>query len=248
MDWKLRLLKRTTDVAASSLGLALCAPLFPLVAAAVKLTSPGPIFYGQRRCGAERRNGFSDHRSVDADRRTRDGYHTFEMYKFRTMRQDAEMETGPVIASKNDPRITSIGLFLRKSRLDELPQLVHVLTGQMSLVGPRPERPEIMNTLKDQIPFFEERARLVKPGLTGLAQVTLNYDGSLADGTSDQVEALRMLQTKPKDGDRDTHSFGNKLLYDLAYSATLENTKEAIKTDIRIILKTPLIMLMRRGQ
>jgi len=248
MDWKLRLLKRSVDVASAAVGLTLTAPLFPLVAVAVKVTSRGPVFYGQRRCGAERRAGFSDNRSFENDRRAQEGYHTFKMYKFRTMKVNAEAESGPVIASKNDPRVTPIGLFLRKSRLDELPQLIHVLHGDMSLVGPRPERPEIMNKLKEQIPFFEERARLVKPGLTGLAQVTLNYDGSLAEGTNKQAEALRAMQPSKDSKPGETHSFGNKLLYDLAYSATLENTREAIKADLKIILKTPLIMIMRRGQ
>ena len=199
MDWKLRVIKRAMDIAGAGVGLTVAAPLFPIVAAAVKLTSPGPIFYGQVRCGAERRAGFEENRVHKDERRSREGYHTFTMYKFRTMKQDAEAATGPTIASKNDPRVTPIGQFLRKSRLDELPQLIHVLRGEMSLVGPRPERPELMNQLKEQIPFFEERARLTKPGLTGLAQVTLNYDGSLAEGNDSQVEALRMMQ--PKDPD-----------------------------------------------
>jgi lipopolysaccharide/colanic/teichoic acid biosynthesis glycosyltransferase len=247
MDWKLRVLKRVVDIAGATVGLAMAAPVLPLVAAAVKLTSRGPVFYSQRRCGAERRSGISDRRTAaDNDRRRKSGYHSFDMYKFRTMKVDAERNTGPVIASKNDPRVTPIGLFLRKSRLDELPQLVHVIQGHMSLVGPRPERPEIMNALKEQIPFFEERARLVKPGLTGLAQITLNYDGSLAEASHEQVDALRAM--KPTNTDQATHSFGNKLLYDLAYSAILENTKEAIMTDLRIIIKTPLVMLLRRGQ
>ncbi|MEE2901789.1 MAG: sugar transferase [Myxococcota bacterium] len=248
MDWKLRVIKRAMDVAGAGVGLTVAAPLFPIVAAAVKLTSPGPIFYGQVRCGAERRTGFEENRVHKDERRSREGYHTFTMYKFRTMKQDAEAATGPTIASKNDPRVTPIGQFLRKSRLDELPQLIHVLRGEMSLVGPRPERPELMNQLKEQIPFFEERARLTKPGLTGLAQVTLNYDGSLAEGNDSQVEALRMMQPKDPDPESKTASFGNKLLYDLAYSAMLENTKEAIKQDIKIIVKTPIVMLLRRGQ
>jgi len=246
MDWKFRVLKRAVDITAASMGLAIAAPLFPLVAAAVKLTSQGPVFYSQTRCGAERRSGISERRAVHGERRTRSGYHTFNMYKFRTMKMNAESKTGPVIASKNDPRVTPIGLFLRKSRLDELPQLVHVIRGDMSLVGPRPERPEIMNTLKTEIPFFEERVRLVKPGLTGLAQITLNYDGSLAEASNEQADALRAM--KSANTESSTHSFGNKLLYDLAYSAILENTKEAIKTDLRIIIKTPLVMLLRRGQ
>ncbi len=258
MDWKTRVMKRAMDVAGASVGLAITAPLFPVVAAAVKLTSPGPIFYKQTRCGAERRSGITPSRPPGAERRRERGFHTFEMYKFRTMRVDAEARTGPVLASKNDPRATPIGNFLRKTRLDELPQLIHILRGEMSLVGPRPERPEMMAKLAERIPFFEERVRLIKPGLTGLAQIHLNYDGTLdpSQGVGAGLERyLRSVQADTEGGrqkaarsDTGTRAFGNKLLFDLAYSAVLENPWESLKTDVEIILKTPLVMLKAKGQ
>src|SRR5688572_21199897 len=115
MDWKTRILKRGIDVAGASVGLALTAPLFPLIAVAVRLTSPGPVLYKQVRCGAERRSGIAPTRPPSLERRGDRGFHTFEMYKFRTMRVDAEAGTGAVLAQKNDTRTTPIGAFLRKT-------------------------------------------------------------------------------------------------------------------------------------
>jgi lipopolysaccharide/colanic/teichoic acid biosynthesis glycosyltransferase len=254
MDWKTRLLKRAMDVGIASVGLAVTAPLFPAVAVAVKLTSPGPVFYRQRRCAAERRSGIEQTRPPQAERRARRGLHTFEMMKFRTMRVDAEAKTGAVLAQKNDPRLTPIGGFLRKTRLDELPQLLHVIRGDMSIVGPRPERPEIMLKLAESIPFFEERMRLIKPGITGLAQIKLNYDGSFdrTNGETAALEAMLGSVELPNEaidklgGSRE--AFANKLLYDLAYSAILENPVECVKTDLEVIVKTPLVMLKAKGQ
>ena len=252
MDWKTRVLKRTLDVAGASVGLALTAPLFPAIAVAIKISSPGPIFYKQRRCGADRRSGITPSRPSVVERRRSFGFHTFEMYKFRTMRIDAEAKTGPVLAKRNDPRATKIGAFLRKTRLDELPQLVHVLQGDMSLVGPRPERPEMIAELSDRIPFFEERMRLIKPGLTGLAQIRLNYDGSLPTDVGDTAELDTMLtkldMPKKANGKPQRSTFGNKLLFDLAYSAMLENPRTALRTDLEIMLKTPWVMIRGKGQ
>lgn len=248
MDWKVRIVKRAVDVAGASVGLALTAPLFPVVAAAVKLTSKGPALYHQTRCAAERRSGIAPSRPPNSERRRARGYHTFQMYKFRTMRVDAEKHTGAVLAQENDPRLTPIGGLLRKTRLDELPQLVHVLRGEMSLVGPRPERPEMIAKLEEKNPFFQERMRLIKPGITGLAQIRLNYDGSFkGDNKSRALEDF--LGSFADDMDESqTRAFGNKLLLDLSYSAILENPVEAMKTDIEIILKTPLVMLLGMGR
>jgi lipopolysaccharide/colanic/teichoic acid biosynthesis glycosyltransferase len=250
MDWKIRLLKRAIDVTGATIGLALTAPLFPAIAAAVKLTSGGPVFYKQRRVGAERRSGIAPSRPPVAERRARRGFHTFEMYKFRTMRVDAEARTGAVLAQINDPRLTPIGAFLRKTRLDELPQLVHVLRGEMSLVGPRPERPELMERIEEAIPFFEERMRLVKPGLTGLAQIKLSYDGGLDTNNRESKELARFLDGIHIRGlgDKASRNFANKLLYDLSYSAILENPRGWAKTDLEIIVKTPLVMLKAKGR
>jgi lipopolysaccharide/colanic/teichoic acid biosynthesis glycosyltransferase len=132
----------------------------------VKLTSPGPVFYSQRRVGQHGR--------------------VFTIRKFRSMRVDAEAATGAVWAAANDPRLTPIGGLLRKTRLDELPQLVNVLMDDMSLVGPRPERPEFVNHLEQDIKFYHQR-HLVKPGLTGWAQISYPYGSSAHD-------ALQKLQ------------------------------------------------------
>lgn len=249
MDWKTRVLKRSIDVVGASVGLAMTAPLFPLVAAAVKLTSKGPAFYSQVRCGAERRSDIAPSRPPSQERRKARGYHTFRMYKFRTMRTDAEKFTGAVLAKENDPRLTPIGGFLRKTRLDELPQLVHVLRGDMSLVGPRPERPELMHKLEESVPFFQERMRLIKPGLTGLAQIKLNYDGSFANREDTKaLETFLGSLELPDMGTGDTKMFANKLLFDLAYSAILENPVEALKTDLEVMVRTPLIMITGKGR
>lgn len=253
MDWKTRLIKRALDVTIASAGLAVAGPLFPAIALAVKLTSKGPVFYKQTRCGAERRAGIEQSRPPAGERRRARGLHTFDMYKFRTMRVDAEAKSGAVLAQKNDPRLTPIGGFLRKTRLDELPQLVHVLKGEMSIVGPRPERPELMQKLAEAIPFFEERMRLVKPGVTGLAQIQLNYDGSF-DRENPESASLELflkgieLPKEVLNGAADTRAFANKLLFDLAYSAILENPLECVKTDLEVIVKTPLVMLRAKGQ
>jgi lipopolysaccharide/colanic/teichoic acid biosynthesis glycosyltransferase len=250
MDWKTRLFKRAIDVAAASVGLAVTAPLVPVIAMAVKLTSRGPVFYGQTRCGAERRSDIAPSRPPVMERRRRRGYHSFQMYKFRTMRVDAEKHTGAVLAQVNDPRLTPIGGFLRKTRLDELPQLWHVLSGEMSLVGPRPERPELMAKLEEGVPFFQERMRLIKPGLTGLAQIKLNYDGSLGDDAESRALAgfLGAIDLPGGADGGDMRMFANKLLYDLAYSAILENPVEWLKTDLEIMVKTPLVMVLGKGR
>ena len=149
--------KRCMDIAIAAIALAITLPLFPLIALAVKLDSRGPAIYQQLRIGYQRDNYIS----------------LFMMKKFRTMRVDAEEGTGPVWAKKNDSRITRIGNFLRKTRLDELPQLWNVLVGDMSIVGPRPERPGMCCKLEGEIPFYTERTYDVTPGITGLAQVSL---------------------------------------------------------------------------
>lgn len=161
-----RILKRFIDVLLSIAGLIVFLPFFPVVALLIKLDSPGPILFTQERVGENEQ--------------------LFTVYKFRTMRQDAETTTGAVWAQKNDPRITRLGSFLRKSRIDEIPQLVNVLLGEMSLVGPRPERPEFVSKLKEVVPYYSER-HFVKPGVTGWAQVCYPYGASVEDA----LEKLR---------------------------------------------------------
>ncbi len=152
--------KRVLDILAGILGLVCLSPLFLVTALLIKMTSKGPVFYTQIRVG-------------------KDGV-PFKMYKFRTMRTDAETGTGAVWAKEQDNRVIPVGRFLRKAHIDEIPQFVNILNGDMSLIGPRPERPEFVEKLKAQIPDYEKRLR-VKPGLTGLAQVWHRYDQTLED-------------------------------------------------------------------
>jgi len=152
-------LKRVFDLFIAVVGLALTLPFWPLIALAVKLCDGGPVFYGQLRMGQHGR--------------------AFKLFKFRTMRPDAENGRS-VWATQNDPRVTPVGRLLRKTRLDELPQLLNVVLGQMSFIGPRPERPDIVKELNEKIPYFQER-HLVKPGLTGWAQISFRYGSSIED-------------------------------------------------------------------
>jgi len=184
-----RLAKRITDILVSSSLLVLLAPLMLLVAGLVKLTSPGPVIFRQTRVGLNLRRNQRDRRQLQLlrvfnrrnpppDRRGSFQYgKLFVLYKFRTMRTDAE-RGGPQFAVKHDPRVTPIGRFLRRTRLDELPQLWNVLRGEMSLVGPRPERPEFIEKLSAEIPDYLQRLGL-KPGLTGVAQVVNGYDNDI---------------------------------------------------------------------
>ena len=190
-------MKRAMDVACASLGLVLAAPLMLIAALAIRLTSPGPVLYHQQRVG---KNG-----------------HIFTVHKFRSMRVDAEAATGPVWAAKHgDPRVTPVGAFLRRSRIDEVPQLWNVLKGNMSFVGPRPERPEFVEELTNQIRFYGQR-HIVRPGITGWAQVRYTYGATTED-------ALQKLQ------------------YDLYYIKNL-----SIALDLFIIFETVKTVLLRRG-
>jgi len=149
--------KRVIDLLGSAAGLVVTAPLSLVTAIAVKLDSPGPVFYSQERVGQNEQ--------------------TFKVYKFRSMFQNAETETGPVWAKGDDPRITRVGKLIRKLRIDEIPQMFNVLKGEMSFVGPRPERPFFVSRLKQKIPYYHLRFT-VKPGITGWAQISFPYAGS----------------------------------------------------------------------
>ena len=166
--------------------LVIFAPAMLLIALAIKIESPGgPVFYLQERVGVNRRRGRSgsrrDRAATGKDRRRRPAEgRPFKIWKFRTMVPDAEKHTGPVWAAYDDPRVTRVGGFLRKTRLDELPQLINVLRGEMRLVGPRPERPHFVSRLVEGVPQYRERLQ-VPPGITGLAQVERSYDEDLDD-------------------------------------------------------------------
>jgi sugar transferase (PEP-CTERM system associated) len=158
-------LKRCFDMLISFTGLVLAAPLFPIIGLAIKLDSPGPVFFKQVRVGSAEK--------------------LFTLYKFRSMRTDAERD-GAKWAAENDSRVTRVGRLLRDYRIDEIPQLVNVLKGDMSFIGPRPERPEFVQTLKSQIYYYSKR-HILKPGLTGWAQVRYPYGATVEDA----VEKLR---------------------------------------------------------
>ena len=189
--------KRTFDIVGAAVGLVLAVPVMVVVALAVRLSSPGAVFYAQERVGLSGR--------------------IFRIHKFRSMRADAEAATGPVwSAGANDTRITAVGRFLRMTRLDELPQLWNVLRGDMSIVGPRPERPEFVSQLTEEIPFYGQR-HVVKPGLTGWAQIRYTYGATVEDAIE-------------------------KLQYDLYYIKNL-----SIALDVVIVIETLKIVILRRG-
>jgi lipopolysaccharide/colanic/teichoic acid biosynthesis glycosyltransferase len=172
-------MNRVLNVLIAGVALLLLAPVCVLVALLVKLTSPGPVFYTQTRVGLDRRWGRGD--GADAERRLEDlGGQPFTILKFRSMRVDAEASGQAVWATKHDPRITPVGRVLRKTRLDEVPQLINVLRGEMNIVGPRPERPSIVVRLREHVGDYPMRHR-VKPGITGWAQINHSYDASIED-------------------------------------------------------------------
>jgi lipopolysaccharide/colanic/teichoic acid biosynthesis glycosyltransferase len=235
-----RFTKRAIDILFGAAGLLVLALFFPFIALAIYLDDPGPILYRQVRAsrllGRRGSSGFE--------------FGRFWMYKFRTMRVDAEARTGAVLASENDPRVTRVGRFLRRTRLDELPQIWSVVVGEMSLVGPRPERPELLENLALAIPFFEERMRDCKPGITGLAQVSLSYSGRAPRGSA--IAAVESTLVNPYGFERARGALADdmrtKLLFDLGYLAALDHFRTFITTELGIILRTPLVMLRGLGQ
>jgi len=190
-----QLTRRIASFLVAALGLLLFLPFFPFVALAVRLSSNGPLFFRQTRIGM---NG-----------------KTFSVYKFRSMVQDAEA-SGAKWATRNDPRITPFGNFMRKTRIDEIPQLWNVLRGDMGLVGPRPERPEFVPWLAEQLPFYDLR-HMIRPGLTGWAQVRFKYGATLEDSRE-------------------------KLEYDLYYIKHM-----SLGLDLMIMFETIKTIVRRRG-
>jgi len=188
LDKAEKFLKRVIDISGSAIGLLLCLPLFFVVGILIKLDSPGSVFFRQERVGMNRRK--RERRTSEikrnkqerrTERRKKNLYgETFYLYKFRTMVVDAEKGCGPIWAKSDDPRITNIGKVLRKTRIDELPQLINVLKGEMSLVGPRPERYHFVRDFIDRIDGYPNRLG-VKPGITGQAQVENGYDSCVED-------------------------------------------------------------------
>jgi lipopolysaccharide/colanic/teichoic acid biosynthesis glycosyltransferase len=169
---------RCVNVLLASTALVVLSPVIVIVALAVKLTSRGPVVYSQTRVGLDRRRHHID--ALYSNRKQDQGGMVFTIYKFRTMRADAERNSGAVWATRNDPRVTKLGRILRRTRLDELPQLVNVIKGDMNIVGPRPERPSIFVRLREDLPDYRLRQR-TRPGITGWAQINHEYDASIDD-------------------------------------------------------------------
>ena len=188
--------KRAFDLAGALIGLTIALPVMAVVALLVRVSSPGAVLYQQERVGLNGR--------------------IFRINKFRSMRADAEATTGPVWSTANDTRVTGVGRFLRQTRLDELPQLWNVLRGDMSIVGPRPERPEFVSQLTEAIPYYGQR-HVVKPGLTGWAQVRYTYGATVEDAIE-------------------------KLQYDLYYIKNL-----SLALDLVVVIDTVKIVILRRG-
>ena len=206
--------RRFLNVMVAAIGIVVTMPLWLLIAIVIKLTSRGPVFYNQTRIGLDKRG--TGVRPNDPRRKDDLGGRPFRIYKFRTMRIDAEHHTGPVWAGADDGRATAVGRVLRQYRLDELPQLINVLKGDMNVVGPRPERPTIVANLRQNIPEYQVRHR-VRPGITGHAQVNLEYDTSMDD-------------------------VRRKIGYDLEYI-----NRQSFWADLKIMAQTLPVMLFRRG-
>ncbi len=175
--WAVPDARRVLNVAAAALALVVTAPLMLLIAIAIKLSSPGPVIYRQTRVGLDRRNEFDSY--WQSRRKVNFGGRLFTMYKFRTMTHSDDSLL-QIWARPGDARITGVGRVLRKYRLDELPQMVNVLKGDMNIVGPRPEQPKIFASLREQVESYSQRQRVL-PGITGWAQVNQSYDTSIAD-------------------------------------------------------------------
>lgn len=205
IPWTVSCAKRLFDVVFATFALGLIVPLWPLIALVIKLTSPGPVFYSQIRAGRHTQQ-----------------QNTFTIYKFRSMVQHAEKNGEALLAKHNDVRITAVGKWLRKTRLDETPQLWNILKGDMALIGPRPERPELIDKIEGQHPFFTERTYQVLPGLTGLAQTQQSYLASVAD-----IE--------------------QKMALDHAYCLNLSRFSHWVLMDSKILLATVVTVLKCNG-
>jgi lipopolysaccharide/colanic/teichoic acid biosynthesis glycosyltransferase/cellulose synthase/poly-beta-1,6-N-acetylglucosamine synthase-like glycosyltransferase len=203
----IKFVKRTIDIVGASIGLILVFPIMLVAAIVTKLTSKGPVIFSQQRVGE-----------------TTDNFVTlFNVLKFRSMVVDAEAKSGAVWASKNDPRITPVGRFMRKTRIDELPQLWNVLIGDMSLIGPRPERPVFYAKLEQEIPYFCQRTYGIKPGISGLAQVMNGYDETLEDAR-------------------------NKIGWDYAYLLSTSSTRSWCYMELSILVRTFMVVFTGKGQ
>jgi len=206
--------RRALNLVVAVVLIVVTVPLWVVIAIVIKLTSRGPALYSQTRVGIDLRD--TGVKPDDPRRRHDIGGRPFRIYKFRTMTVDAERTTGAVWATKNDCRVTAVGRVLRAYRLDELPQLINVLRGEMNIVGPRPERPPIFESLRKNVPDYHLRQR-ARPGITGHAQINLEYDSTIED-------------------------VRRKVQFDLEYIA-----RQSFWTDLKIMAQTIPVMLFRRG-
>ncbi len=174
-----RISRRALNIVVALVAIVITAPLMLVIAVIVKLTSPGPVLFTQTRVGLDRRTD-EDQADIDPRRRRDMGGRPFRIYKFRTMTHTPERDREQVWARPDDPRVTAFGRFLRNTRMDELPQFFNVLRGDMNIVGPRPEQPEIFQELRDQVDDYQTRQKVL-PGITGLAQVNHHYDQCISD-------------------------------------------------------------------
>lgn len=211
--------KRVLDIAVGLTGSAIFAIAYPILALLIKLESPGPALYCQARVGMDKRSRSG--RNPDSRRKSDVGGRIFTIRKFRTMRLDAEANGPQLCVKGHDPRVTRIGRFLRSTHMDELPQFLNVLMGEMSFIGPRPERPHFTVLYFDEIPLYRERTRFAKPGITGLSQIVLGYDDSL-------------------------ESVIRKTRFDLAYRSSLSSLGSWLRIEAWVIANT-VNYLFRRG-
>jgi polysaccharide deacetylase family protein (PEP-CTERM system associated) len=216
-------LKRALDIVTGLTGTTAFVLAYPILAIGIKLQSPGPVLYLQSRVGLDKRSRREGPGSRDSRRKQDVGGAVFTIFKFRTMRMDSEVN-GPQLCNKHgDARVTPFGRFLRSTHLDELPQFWNVLKGEMSFIGPRPERPHFTVKYFEKIPLYRERTRKAKPGLTGLAQITLGYDDSLESVI------------------RKTH-------FDLAYRDSLFSLTEWLRMETWILINTFRYLIGQKPQ
>lgn len=223
--------KRLIDIVLGVLVLVITAPFWVVIGLLIKLDSPGPVLYTQKRLRQK---------TVDPSSVTEEDM--FDIYKFRTMRDKAEELTGAIHAARDDPRVTRVGKFLRATRLDELPNFINVVNGDMSVIGPRADRLQDRRSVAHLFPTVWNRTQFVKPGITGLAQISLKSDGSM------ESEYHRLLNLIPSsDIIANANGYRYKLYYDFSYACQLGNFWTFLVTDLKIAILTPVVMFFKRN-
>lgn len=224
------MVKRLFDIVLSFSILFLGFPVILLIAFLIKLDSKGPVLYTQQRVGRHK------------NAKTPTEEHVFSIYKFRSMVVNAEQSTGAILQQLNDPRITRIGRLLRRTRLDELPNLINVLKGDMSIIGPRADRLELLKPMTQYLPLLLDRTKWVRPGITGLAQVKLRYDGGL-DGSEDLIHCLPESDATIPENITSKY----KSYYDFAYVFAMDSFMSYIKMELYILVQTPITMFIKKN-